>query len=898
MNSTSRILSFLVILSVGFAGRGQGAAEQRLRVKTLVGTAEVRAANGASWRPARVGMPVKTGWDIRTFVESSMELRFESGTVLRIGENSVVTLSNLSKDQQADATNSRVKVATGEVWGNVQKLVNKKSKFDFETPTAVASIRGTRLGIAVKEGATAIDVYEGAVAVKRKGSTRESMLTEKTRAVIRDDSRDIEVVPFDHASGAAQDTTLPPPVDPFARTDSLAVDSANSGSVDSTVADSAAAALDSAEFSPDSAAGTVDTTAQGGIDATLRSAAVDSLVDSVSSEAPALELSIREPRNGAVVSSKTVTVQGATAPGASVRIGDLAVSAGMDGAFAGEITLEPGVNAVTIVAQNAEARQTAELSLEWYPPLSFQPRNLSDNMEVASSELNVDLELSEGAQYSMTVNDRESANPLQLEPGKNVIRITAWDQWDNVVTQAYTVIYRQTRELYVSLTAPRNGAALPEPSVQVTGATLPGAEVTVNNVAVRPDAAGLFRALINLTGSGPEHTIEVSARLDGQEATVERTVSVQQRLALNIITPHDNMVITRPFIQITGRTSPGARLMVDDAPVIANAEGGFNHQVYVPDEEGEYTFEIVAQTGDSRLFEQRTVRYQPPRQPLSLTVTTPADGQAISRPFVKVIGHTSGRAAVRVNGRAAAVSTAGAFSANIPVTERDIGDYPLEITASNDEEEIAEHRTVEIDVASAQINTSPPSIAVSGQNQIASRTDELLIQAMDRTPDDQITVTVEINGSNDELALDPGGSERVRLVEGKNAYTVRARDRAGNQSPPVSGERYYLPGPLAIEINEPFDNPYVIDDLPPMPRGAEDLSLELEVEIDDGIGSAPETIKYCRVTVNGAAMLLKQRSRYVYGDRIPVRRGANTAIIVAEDIAGNKATETLQIEIH
>ena len=116
-------------------------ARERVTIKSIVGKAEVRSPKTGKWRPARIGMSVKMKWDVRTFVESSLELQFSTGTTLKLGENSVVNLSTLLQDKGAAATKSNVKVASGQVWANVKKLVSKKSKFSFETPTAVAAIR-------------------------------------------------------------------------------------------------------------------------------------------------------------------------------------------------------------------------------------------------------------------------------------------------------------------------------------------------------------------------------------------------------------------------------------------------------------------------------------------------------------------------------------------------------------------------------------------------------------------------------------------------------------------------------------------------------------------------------------------------------------------------------------
>jgi hypothetical protein len=65
---------------------------------------------------------------------------------------------------------TKVSILNGTVLSNVKKLVNSGSKFEFETPTATASIRGTQVGFDVSSDKTLIKVYEGEVMVTPKGA--------------------------------------------------------------------------------------------------------------------------------------------------------------------------------------------------------------------------------------------------------------------------------------------------------------------------------------------------------------------------------------------------------------------------------------------------------------------------------------------------------------------------------------------------------------------------------------------------------------------------------------------------------------------------------------------------------------------------------------------------------
>ncbi|MBN2038386.1 MAG: FecR domain-containing protein, partial [Chitinispirillaceae bacterium] len=199
LNSHARSAVVLIILPLLLLSPALClAAQQKVKLKSAVGTVQVRAVGKHMWRPARIGMILKSGWDVRTFMESSAELEYDNGTILRMGENSVVTLSSLDINEKDQSTMTRVRLPAGQVWGNIKKFTSTKSHFDFETPTAVASIRGTRLGINVRRGRTAVDVYEGEVEVRNRESGRSERVARENRAVVTQGAEGVEVVGFEN----------------------------------------------------------------------------------------------------------------------------------------------------------------------------------------------------------------------------------------------------------------------------------------------------------------------------------------------------------------------------------------------------------------------------------------------------------------------------------------------------------------------------------------------------------------------------------------------------------------------------------------------------------------------------------------------------------------------------
>jgi hypothetical protein len=162
------------------------------------------------------------------------------------------------------------------------------------------------------------------------------------------------------------------------------------------------------------------------------------------------------------------------------------------------------------------------------------------------------------------------------------------------------------------------------------------------------------------------------------------------------------------------------------------------------------------------------------------------------------------------------------------------------------------------------------------------------VHAIDHTPEDEITIIFVNNGIKQEFVKKSGEAEIVDFTEGKNSYTAYAFDKAGNISQTIQGVAYYLPGPLDIEFIEPSCSPYIVRGLPPLPDYVDKPKLDLEIEVDDGIGDVPETIRYCRIHGNGQDFMLHNNNDYTFTGNVvlDLEQPANTFIVQVEDLAG------------
>ncbi|HBE73642.1 MAG TPA: hypothetical protein DDW31_06115 [candidate division Zixibacteria bacterium] len=134
------------------------------KITFYTGEVKTQPPKKDDWKKAIFQQPLANGEKIKTWDQSRAEIGFSDGSIIRIDGNSSLDIVDAKKDKAGQQVEA--KVWSGKVWANVNKM-SKKSKFELESPTAVAAIRGTVYRMAVSpDRTTRIAVYSGAVAVK------------------------------------------------------------------------------------------------------------------------------------------------------------------------------------------------------------------------------------------------------------------------------------------------------------------------------------------------------------------------------------------------------------------------------------------------------------------------------------------------------------------------------------------------------------------------------------------------------------------------------------------------------------------------------------------------------------------------------------------------------------
>jgi hypothetical protein len=132
-----------------------------MRAALVEGIVTVTPASGGGAGPLQEGDPLGKGDTIVTQPGARLEIAFSSGTLLRIGESTRLTLGESVPQKKFSA-----KLWLGNVWAKVHKLIASET-FHIETENAVAGVRGTEFRVEAEPGKEdLVRVYEGEVKVE------------------------------------------------------------------------------------------------------------------------------------------------------------------------------------------------------------------------------------------------------------------------------------------------------------------------------------------------------------------------------------------------------------------------------------------------------------------------------------------------------------------------------------------------------------------------------------------------------------------------------------------------------------------------------------------------------------------------------------------------------------
>jgi len=152
------ILIIVVVIGAGIAYFIMPAKTAAAVLYIKQGAVEIKT-NG-EWGDAQNQIKLKLGDSVRTLEDGIASVIFYDSSVIRLDSGTSITIQNL------ESNSIYVKQETGKLWTKLLMLAGVETKFEVETPTTVATIRGTAFGTVIGADSTDIIVSQGIVKVK------------------------------------------------------------------------------------------------------------------------------------------------------------------------------------------------------------------------------------------------------------------------------------------------------------------------------------------------------------------------------------------------------------------------------------------------------------------------------------------------------------------------------------------------------------------------------------------------------------------------------------------------------------------------------------------------------------------------------------------------------------
>ncbi len=136
------------------------------------GTVTILRAGTGTAIPARSGMALWTGDEVRTGTGGNALLRFVDDSRILLEQNSVLALDRLMNYGGTGMAETRLHLKKGRTDNRVTPKKGPGSRFEIRTPSAMAAVRGTNYRVGYDSGLMRTEVSGGAVQVANSRASR------------------------------------------------------------------------------------------------------------------------------------------------------------------------------------------------------------------------------------------------------------------------------------------------------------------------------------------------------------------------------------------------------------------------------------------------------------------------------------------------------------------------------------------------------------------------------------------------------------------------------------------------------------------------------------------------------------------------------------------------------
>jgi hypothetical protein len=438
---------------------------------------------------------------------------------------------------------------------------------------------------------------------------------------------------------------------------------------------------------------------------------------------------------------------------------------------------------------------------------------------------------------------------VELADGQHMLRARASDAAGSAREAAASVFV--DTQISLELEYPPQGAMLNCTRINVTGVAEPYSNVTANGLGALVESDGIFTIPLQLE-EGPQTITVIATDAAGNILTILRQVTIDTvPPTLALASPANGSATSNKYVVFNGTVETDARLYVGGA-ICPVEDGGFS--VMLPLAEGDNAVSVTALDGAGNA-NVMVVHVVSDTSPPTLKITSPMDGDIVSRPVVVVFGDSDG-VSVLVDGVPATLD-GDHFSRDV-LLEEGTNDVEIESRDLLGNENSTAIRII--------LDTRPPFLLVASppaghMTNVAS----LSIMGLSE-PGAVVTV-------NGQRATNSNGSVNltIKLTMGDNILEIKAVDSAGNAA---------------------FANRTVVLDQTPPPLTITEPASGLRTP-ESRITVRGATDPGCAVTINGEAAQVDRKGRFAR--EISLGEGDNTLVVTSVDMGGNPTTKLVKV---
>ena len=167
------LISILLSLFLGISSCGNNSVQGNspLTVLSIVeGNVLVQKTGASDWSHGNEGMILQAGNKIKTDNGGKATITFFDGSIIELSENTEISLDELTSKSPSSLKTIKIGQTIGETTNRIIKLVDPASRYEIETPSGVAAVRGSTMVVkVVADGTTNVYNVEGTISFTAQG---------------------------------------------------------------------------------------------------------------------------------------------------------------------------------------------------------------------------------------------------------------------------------------------------------------------------------------------------------------------------------------------------------------------------------------------------------------------------------------------------------------------------------------------------------------------------------------------------------------------------------------------------------------------------------------------------------------------------------------------------------